>query len=555
MFPKSSPSIASVLALLLVTASSCVAAQADPYWQNATVYFLLTDRFANGDPTNDKQFERKQDAAVLRNFMGGDLRGVTQKIEEGYFTNLGVTALWMTPVVEQIHGYWDEDWGRSYPFHGYWILDWTRIDPNFGNKEDFRQLVDSAHRKGIRILADVVVNHTGPKTAIDPAWPDAWIRTRPICDWQGFSGNVDCAIAASLTDIRTDTRAEVELPGFLKEKWQREGRLEEELAKLDAFFEQSQLPRYPQHYIISWLSDWVREYGIDGFRVDTAKHVEPEVWRVLKTQASTAFEEWKKNNPQKRIDDKAFFMMGEVYNFGLLSFRNTKENTRAFDFGDRVVDFYDFGFEALINMGFPSHAQMPMPELFGRYAREYQDGSFADVIAMNYLVSHDDPDPYDKARERAEEAALKLLLAPGAAQIYYGDETARSLEIESAIGDATLRSFMNWQDQENKATQDLLQHWQKIGRFRQRHLSVGAGKHWQHKQTPYVFSRVLNTAEHKDEILVVLNTNTGKKTTSVYQIFAEGETLRDAYSGETATVSDGKITINSPATLLLLEAL
>ena len=113
----------------------------------------------------------------------------------------------------------------------------------------------------------------------------------------------------------------------------------------------------------------------------------------------------------------------------MLGFRDAKDSTRAFDFGDRVVDFYDYGFEGLINMGFASHAHMSMAELFGRYAREYQDGPFAGVVAMNYLVSHDDPDPFDKAREHAYEAALKLLLAPGAAQIYYGDETARKMRL------------------------------------------------------------------------------------------------------------------------------
>lgn len=90
----------------------------DPFWNNAIVYFLLTDRFANGDTSNDRNFDRAQDGAVLRNFMGGDIKGITQKIRSGYFTALGVEVLWMTPVVEQIHGYWDEDWGRSYPFHG-----------------------------------------------------------------------------------------------------------------------------------------------------------------------------------------------------------------------------------------------------------------------------------------------------------------------------------------------------------------------------------------------------------------------------------------------------
>ncbi|MBT8254582.1 MAG: alpha-amylase, partial [Bacteroidia bacterium] len=97
-------------------------------WESATVYFLLTDRFNNGDPSNDLNFERGEETGYLRGFEGGDLKGVTQKISEGYFNDLGVNAIWMTPVVEQIHGATDEGTGLTYGYHGYWTKDWTAID-------------------------------------------------------------------------------------------------------------------------------------------------------------------------------------------------------------------------------------------------------------------------------------------------------------------------------------------------------------------------------------------------------------------------------------------
>jgi len=93
------------------------------YWNNATIYFLLTDRFYNGNPDNDQTLGRKRDGAFLRNFIGGDLPGVTEKIESGYFDSLGVNAIWMTPVVEQIHGSVDEGTGMTYGYHGYWARD------------------------------------------------------------------------------------------------------------------------------------------------------------------------------------------------------------------------------------------------------------------------------------------------------------------------------------------------------------------------------------------------------------------------------------------------
>ncbi|NOR27084.1 MAG: alpha-amylase, partial [Lutibacter sp.] len=121
-------------------------------WENANIYFLLTDRFNNADSSNDITFERTKETAVLRGFEGGDIKGITQKIEEGYFNKLGINAIWFTPVVEQVHGAVDEGTGATYGYHGYWAKDWTALDPNFGTMDDLKTLVETAHKNGIRIV-------------------------------------------------------------------------------------------------------------------------------------------------------------------------------------------------------------------------------------------------------------------------------------------------------------------------------------------------------------------------------------------------------------------
>ena len=121
-----------------------VLAPAD-FWNSATIYFLLTDRFYNGDPTNDLALGRAQDGAVLRSYMGGDLAGVLRKLEEGYFEALGVDAIWMTPFQEQNRGATDEGTGRTYAYHGYWTQDWTAVDPALGTEADLRAVVEAAH--------------------------------------------------------------------------------------------------------------------------------------------------------------------------------------------------------------------------------------------------------------------------------------------------------------------------------------------------------------------------------------------------------------------------
>ncbi len=522
---------------------------ADPaaFWNSATVYFLLTDRFHNGDPTNDLALGRAQDGAVLRDFQGGDLAGVLRKLEEGYFDALGVDAIWMTPFVEQIHGSVDEGTGKTYGFHGYWTRDWTAVDPALGTEHDLRALVDAAHRRGIRVLMDAVINHTGPVTPLDPQWPDGWVRTGPRCVYRDYTTTVDCTLVDNLPDILTDRDDPVELPRPLVEKWEREGRLDRERAELDAFFERAGYPRAPRYYIMKWLTDWVRELGFDGYRVDTAKHFEEGISSELKQEAERAFADWKAAHPDRVLDDLPFYMMGEVYNYEL-------SHGRGFDFGDRIVDFFDYGYDGLINFGFKREAAGSLDDLFTRYAAALREGELRGVAILNYVSSHDDGSPYDRNRADPFGAGTSLLLAPGGAQIYYGDELARPLRVEGAEGDANLRSAMNWEDLERGAsTTEILEHWRKLGRFRRVHRAVGAGEHRRLQAEPYIFSRTLETDELLDRVLVAMDQGQDSKTIPVFGMFPDGTELMDAYSGETGTVTNGEISLVTESGLVLLS--
>lgn len=439
-------------------------------WGGANLYFLLTDRFNNGDPSNDLNFERTEETAVLRGFEGGDIKGITLKIQEGYFTDLGINAIWMTPIVEQIHGGTNEGTGVTYGFHGYWAKDWSALDPNFGTREDLKELVEVAHSKGIRIVLDAVINHTGPVTEKDPAWPDDWVRTGPQCKYTDYDSTVNCTLVANLPDILTDSNASVDLPPHLVEKWKAEGRYDQEMAELDAFFQRTGYPRAPRFYIVKWLTDYITDFGIDGYRVDTVKHTEPYVWQEFKTQCDYAFAKWKEAYPDKVLDDNAFYLVGEVYNYNF-------ETGQYFDFGDKKVNYFDNSFHSLINFGLKGDAKGKYESIFSKYSKILQN-DLKGYGTLNYLSSHDDGSPFDPSREKPFETATKLLLAPGTSQVYYGDESARSLIIEGTEGDATLRSFMNWEAiKSDPKTKEILTHWQKLGRFRASHPAVGAGLH------------------------------------------------------------------------------
>ncbi|HQE34773.1 MAG TPA: alpha-amylase family glycosyl hydrolase [Flavobacterium alvei] len=538
------------LSLLFISCSSTktsTASSKTPFvWENANVYFLLIDRFNNGDKTNDHTFNRNKPTGKLRGFEGGDIRGVIQKLDEGYFEKLGINAIWMTPVVEQIHDGVDEGTGYSYGFHGYWTRDWSALDPSFGTKKDLAELVQKAHAKGIRILLDAVINHTGPVTTEDAAYPNDWVRTSPKCTYTSYDTYINCTLVENLPDVKTESNEVVALPPFLVEKWKKEGRYEQEVAELDAFFTKTGYPRAPKYYIMKWLSDYITDYGIDGYRVDTAKHTYEDVWADFKKVCDQSFADFKKNNPEKVLDNNAFFTVGEVYGYNIGA-------KKLFDFGDRKVDYFANGFTGLINFDFRNEAKMNYEKLYSKYNSILQNDLKGNTV-MNYVSSHDDSSPYDKKREKTFESGTKLLLAPGISQVYYGDESARPLDIPGTIGDATLRSMMNWEEiKTNPETQKVLLHWQKLGNFRKNHPAIGAGIHQEISASPYVFSRTFTQDNFTDNVVIGLDLPKGPKEISVGTIFENGTKLKDAYSGKKVVVSNGKVSIDSEFDIVLLE--
>ncbi|WP_419211804.1 alpha-amylase family glycosyl hydrolase [Maribacter sp. X9] len=515
-------------------------------WDAATVYFLLTDRFNNGNPSNDINFERTNETGELRGFMGGDIQGITEKINDGYFSKLGINAIWFTPVIEQVHGDTDEGTGNTYAYHGYWAKDWTTLDPNFGTEKDLQTLVKTAHDKGIRVLLDVVLNHTGPVTEKDPVWPEEWVRTAPTCEFTTYQNTTDCTLVANLPDVLTASEEPVKLPDALLAKWKAEGRLSSELDELDLFFDRTGYPRAPRYYIIKWLTDYIHQFGVDGFRVDTVKHVNENAWAELYTEASAAFELWKKKNPEKVLDSNSFYMVGEVYNYGI-------SGGREFDFGNKKVDYFANGFKSLINFELKTDAAKDYESIFSKYSKLLHT-TLKDKSVLNYITSHDDSQPFDKERNNPYRAANVLLLTPGAAQIYYGDETARDLTIEGTSGDATLRSFMNWEELDSIPKKaEILNHWRKVGSFRNNHPSIGAGIHNRLASKPYVFSRYLKNDEYVDKVVIGLDLPKGKKSIVVKGFFGDGTKLYDAYSATEVVVANGKVVLENDFDIALLE--
>jgi alpha-amylase len=489
-------------------------------WDNLTVYFIMTDRFYNGDTSNDASFGRQKDGKEeIGTFHGGDIRGVIEKLD--YIQALGANAIWMTPLVEQVHGFVGGGKNGDFPFyayHGYWALDYTKLDPNFGTDDDLRELVKEAHSRGIRLIWDTVINHVGYATGqdlvdygvdvfksgqqIDNTWKPAagqnwhsyhdsidytspnwntqwwsadWIRG----DFPGYEkpGADDITMAlAGLPDFITESSDAVELPPILKAKPDtRAANVEQSVAD----------------HVIAWQTYWVRNFGIDAFRSDTAKHVELERWQELKDSAQAALAAWKAENPDSKVDDSEFWMVGEVFDHPL--FKNF---------------YYDYGFDSLINFDFQDKAHdlamcmTDMEETFASYASDINNDP--DFNGLTYLSSHDTTLFYAKYQNLTlqKRVAAPFLLLPGGIQIYYGDETGRALGPYGDDFHQGTRSDMNWSQITDERAQ-LLSHWQKIGQFRQRHQAIGAGKHTLISRAPYAFSRT----HDEDAVIVVFAGN------------------------------------------------
>jgi hypothetical protein len=255
-------------------------------------------------------------------------------------------------------------------------------------------------------------------------------------------------------------------------------------------------------------------------------------WKQLSDAGTAALKKWRLNNPTKpgATWTDEFWMTAEVFGLGV-GVNNYHTNG---------------GFDSTINFGFqiePSYMNQ-IDETYSQYAKLINGDPSKN--ALSYISSHD-TSLYD--RKNLYNGGTALLLAPGGVQIFYGDETARQLGQSGSDKDQGTRSAMNW----NAFSPKLLAHWQKLGTFRNNHRAIGAGSHQKLADAPYTFARTYNKNGIKDQVIVVLG-GKGNVTVRTTGVFADGTIVRDHYTNRIATVSAGKLTIQTGTTgVTLLE--
>ena len=281
--------------------------------QDEVVYFVLPDRFANGDPKNDRggikgdRLKTGFDPAAKGFYHGGDLKGLTAKLD--YIQGLGATAVWFAPIFKNkpVQG---PPGDESAGYHGYWITDFTQVDPHFGTNQEFKAFVDAAHARGMKVYMDIVVNHTADVIQYREAMPQGYpyhgkadypfsrkggVNGAPINPGFGDDSDPNPANWAKMTDPsfaytpyvpKGEEAAKV--PAWLNDPiwyhnrgntdWAGESTTYGDFSGLDDLATEN--PRVVAGFIEIYGS-WIDRFGIDGFRIDTAKHVNPEFWQAF----------------------------------------------------------------------------------------------------------------------------------------------------------------------------------------------------------------------------------------------------------------------------------
>jgi alpha-amylase len=336
-------------------------------WSDAILYFVVLDRFADGDRGNDQKVDRANPGG----WHGGDLKGLTQQLDE--IADLGATALWITPVVRQIdycpsaQGAPESGVKGSFEhcgFHGYWADDFESIDPHFGSEEDLKALVAAAHARGLKVLLDVVYNHVGYGSHyLTDAATAGWFRSERV---DCASDELHCQVGG-LPDLKT------ELPAV-------------------------------QDYLLNAQLGRAARVGLDGFRLDTVKHVEHEFWQRHRRETRARI------SPQ-------FFLLGEVWG-------GSASVLDSWFAGDELDAGFDFTFKGSCESFVQGKGRTVAFAAYLEKRHQVRAGHFL----AHYLSSHDEPMAlYDL---KGDKAAFKLCVALqmtslGIPTIYYGEEVAR----------------------------------------------------------------------------------------------------------------------------------
>ena len=467
--------------------------EADFDWDEAVIYFLLTDRFMDGDPSNNNPNGEGYDTNHSESYHGGDLQGVIDQLD--YIEELGVNTIWISPIVDNIdfnrrHG----KEGSQYGYHGYWAKDFTQIDEHIGDLETLKTLIDEANARGIKLMVDVILNHTGYgmkstdtgegisnfPTADEQAVFDGMLREDPL------QGHDVLGEIYGLPDFKT-----------------------EEAAVRDQ--------------VIKWQTDWIERARtdkgntIDYFRVDTVKHVEDTTWNAFKNELT-------KIKPD-------FKMIGEHYG-------GTYNQTGGYLNSGQMDSLLDFDFKRLAAQFVHGNIEQTEAELRNRNERIDNTATVG-----QFLSSHDEDGLLSHFLQGDEDlfkvASSLQLTAKGQPIIYYGEEIGMSGKAEGDMDNLEFSENREDFDWDQVDGHHLVEHYQKLLTAREAHSEIFAKGTREHLAGTNADGYSVFSRSHAYETIYVgLNTSTDLVETTVDVEHEAGIHLKDSYTGTLYTVEE-----------------
>lgn len=455
-------------------------------WDESVIYFMVTDRFFDGNESNNTASGEKtygKDNAGL--YHGGDFAGITQKLD--YLEDLGINTIWITPIVENIPGVTVTDTGKedvpyNAAYHGYWASDFTKLNPTLGTEEEFQTLIDQAHNRGIRIMVDIVVNHAGYDT-------DFGNMIRSGDDIVSGSDQKDSL--SNLPDFKTEDPA-------------------------------------VSAQLVKWQTQWVKDFGIDYFRVDTVKHVENDTWAELKNALTEV--------------DSDFKMIGEYAGGGYASNGNTlgtgeMDSDLDFDFNDQATNFVKGNISSVESFLTSRNSVLNNTYMTGQFLGSHDEDGFKKKLLDGGMAE-------DAATAASMVAASLQITAKGQPVIYYGEE----------IGQTGLNNYpyqtnrydFDWSivSNDNKT----YQHYKKMLSIRNAYTDVFArGDRKTILASDENGYDIVSRSYKGTKLYVGLNIKDVAQTVEIPVSENNGTVLKDLYSGKTYTVSNGKIKVIIPA--------
>jgi alpha-amylase len=562
-------------------------------------YFVMADRFSNGDAANDTgglgddPLVSGFDPTKKGFYNGGDLKGILAKLD--YIQGLGTDAIWLTPSFKNKAVQLED--GPSAGYHGYWITDFTQIDPHLGTNEDLAALVDAAHERGMKVFFDIITNHTADVIGYEQGARTAYISKdqRPYrspggtaFDDRDFAGStnfptLDPATSFPYTPVLDEGEKDLKVPGWLNDPTLYHNRGNTTFTGEDSqygdFFGLDDLmtehPRVVDGFMDIYQT-WVKDFGVDGFRIDTMKHVNDEFWQKF----GPGLVKYARANGKKD-----FFMFGEVFEEGTSP--KAKSFTSHFTTHDKMQAILDFGFQSAAR-GFASRGEgnSDLGQFFENddWYTDADSNVYAlptflgnhDMGRIGYFVKNDNPDAADAELVARDRLAHELMyFSRGNPVIYYGDEqgftgtggdqvarqTMFASKVPEYLQDDLLGTDSTHAVDNFRADHPLYRSIGELAALTKRHPALRDGAHQMRYASdgPGIAAFTRIDREQQREYVVALNNGETPRTASVPTYVAKGE-FQKVYGDGTAAATlrskgDRTLEVTVPALSAVVYAL